>query len=240
MKKENSANNKDHYSDLEEYIVDIAESLKNTDGFISLSSLIQVCNQKLRISHKELFSIIIKMVNSNKIKNVSTIISKNIKHLIEKNLIEDGTEQITSLLMRNINRKQIYLLLKTYNGLNFSELKKYTKLGNNQLNLYLNQLINFQIISYFNLGHSKVFFLSSNPRNSVIIQYIKNKNYYREILFELKNQKRRLAELVNVLSIHHSTVQYYLKQLNSLGIIVQLQEGNIVYYCLKSEFFELI
>lgn len=233
-------NDQEHISSLESKILDIADTLFKDHGVISLSSLIQICNQKLKMPNKELISIILQLIHSNKIKKVSTILSKNIKNIIENNKSDNKTEQLTSLIIRNNKRKEIYLLLKSNQALTFSELKKITKLGNNQLNLYINQLVNFQIISFFNFGHSKVFYLSSEDKNSVIINYLLKKKYYREILVDLKKQKKRLAELVDILSVHHSTAQYYLKQLISLEIINIDRERNISYYSLKPNFRDLI
>ncbi|NHI92898.1 MAG: ArsR family transcriptional regulator [Candidatus Lokiarchaeota archaeon] len=200
-------------TNLEEEVFNLIKKwLKKQTVFQLESSLINYCSKNCNVEEIEILQVIYS--------------------LIQRKIIVPGTSLTQDQILENETRAKMYELIKNKPGIHVRELSNELKKSSSVIRTHLMVLKNFNYIRSKKYNNPKLDlqFLKDFPE--IYDDYFviwKNEND-REILTSLINNELNLTELSQKLNVHHSTIQYHLKKLKQLDLIISIQAEKSLKY----------
>jgi len=226
---------------LESRLYEIAELISSThNGKIPLRALIEISHKKLQIEESLLLKMISRMIQSEKLQNLSFILSESLVGLLRDNIMPGEDACLHGFILHNSQRKNVYNEIVLHPGIIFQALKQALNLGTNQLNIYLNQLVNFKLIKFIEVGQSKVFYSSETKKETALLNFLMAKDNFKKVIQILNRGPKRLMEIVHEVNIHHSTVQYIITILINVKVIRVIEQDDSRQYVLNSDVVKTI
>jgi predicted transcriptional regulator len=167
-------------------------------------------------------------------------IEENLKSLVKKNLIVEGSKLSSYDILNNSKRKKIHEYIVNNPGTYFNKILKDLAISNHVVVWHLNMLLKFELIKketienhaiYFNadfdLKNSRIKYFTSKQKSKIIIEYLKNNN--------LGITKTQLSA---DLRTHINTMTKYLQFLEEFNIVVIKKLSNKILYFINDEILE--
>ncbi len=202
-----------HLTEFEESVLSIIkELLQKHIVFQFNSTFIDSCLQKLQVSEMRVYTAIYS--------------------LLRRKLIVHGSTLTRDQILENPSRALIFEKIQNHPGIHIRELCKTVDLSNTVVRTHLKVLESFNHIRRkkyttpklvllfphdFPQTYDDFFVVSKNQNDQLIIQY-------------LINTQLTLTDLSSRLNLHHSTIQYHLKKLGQLNLVLPIKDENGVRY----------
>ena len=181
--------------------------------------------------------------NSDRSLNLNSEQIEMILHtLIKKNMIYPGSYLTVDDILKNEKRKEIFDLIKTNPGVNFSEIKNTFGFGNNYADWHLRLLERFQFIRTIKVGNNKVFFnFNLDSEYDEIRFYLRNEKVKQIItLMENNHTVFRGKEISEKLKIHYDTIKKYVGILEKFQVLDSDLDGKTTNYKLNLKNYKTV
>ena len=176
-----------------------------------------------RVFNKEKVALFIKSrnrVNGNLNYNgITTVIDS----LIKKNIIVEGSKLTRKTVLLNINRKQIYHLIKENPGIYKNSLTKKLKVCPFVTKWHLSMLLTFRLIREVNInGHIGYFDTFLSTEKDIIFYTISKEKCSRIVEFlKLNSTGCTKSQISKALHMHYNTVTKYLDEIDKFNLLVK-------------------
>ncbi len=194
---------------LEESTLNIIKRLlKKHETFQFNPIFIELCCHELKASEMEIY--------------------KAIYSLLQQKIIVQGSTLTRDQILENQSRALIFETIQNQPGIHIRELFMQVKLCSNVVRTHIKVLEKFNYIRRKKYISPKLTLLFRKDFPELYDDFFvitKNENDLL-ITQRLLNQNLSVTELSNALELHHSTIQYHLKKLEQLGLIIEIQEDN--------------
>ncbi|MHA1730959.1 MAG: winged helix-turn-helix domain-containing protein [Promethearchaeota archaeon] len=185
---------------------------------VRLDTLVQTSSRETNVPEDRVFRVLVDSIRGGELTRVRTLITERVKELIAEPSLQ-GTDIAKRVLLANEKRAAVYGAIERAPGSTFSQLRKATGLGSSTLNLYLNQLVNFELVGFTTCRASKLFHLPGVPAARVKACFFLGKRNFRRTVELLAGGPARIGDVSRELDLHHSTVAYILNWLVEEGLV---------------------
>ncbi|MHA1732394.1 MAG: winged helix-turn-helix transcriptional regulator [Promethearchaeota archaeon] len=205
---------------LREKILELAELYTRSQKKFYIKKFLPLATERLKISPEHTQRLLVQLLKEKKISRVRTLVREYVENLVSKGQIKEGRKVIPGMALRNERRRALFEFIRDNPGVNFSKIKKHVNFGTSTILYHLNLLEEFDIIKVRKFLKRKYYFEAHFPESACLPTIVMNKRNYRAIICLLaRNPPMRLAEIRKEVGLHHSTVQYYLKNLVEYGFV---------------------
>jgi len=172
---------------------------------------------------------------------LTSVISAKIKEILSEKYENSANINAKLLQIKDIE-DSIYLTIKNNPGIHFKELCRKLERENGVIQYHL-RILEFKrnlIKSYNDGGFTRYFINNKTGRNKDFCNFVsilQHKTIFKiiNLLFQEKQPISR-NELAQKLNLTPQCISYFVKQINSLGIINILNKGKLKVYSLEPEF----
>ncbi len=200
----------DNLADLEAAIYNVLkEVLEKKIIFYFNTEFIELCCRKVRSSEFEVY--------------------KALSSLIHRKYIVPGTSLTKEKVLANPTRKQMYVNVQDTPGIHIRELCTAVNKRIGIILAHLEVLETFGFIRTKKFSNFKItlLFVKDFPEDYDIYFLITKNESARRLLQLLTHQQLTISELSSSLGLHYSTVQYHLKRLERLDLVIRMVGDHI-------------
>ncbi len=137
-------------------------------------------------------------------------------------LIKDSENNISINILANTNRKLIYNQIKENPGMFIFQLQKITNIGTFQILYHMGVLLQFNLIQQITINKIKIFGISEEKRENILIGFYLMKKINRDIITHLYSQPTGATLPECQLELNHipkSTINYTLQKLVHINLV---------------------
>ncbi len=128
-------------------------------------------------------------------------------------------------------RRQIYSLILAFPGLHFREVQRRLRIATGALEYNLRILLKSGLIQTFHSGRFLRFYpYGLGEDEMAILSILRQERQRRILLFLSQVQNANHREIGGEISLSPSTISWYLKRLEGLGIIISKKNGRETCY----------
>lgn len=181
-----------------------------------------------------------------KFKRKFTLSDLEILELFQKfqqlNCIHLQEDHISLNLLANQNRREIYQIIEEYPGVYPYRISKLLQMNPNQLLYHLTKLEEEKKIQYLEFGSIKAYGTQTVTKQSIKLGYILLKKSMRRIILLLTEHPLGLTEnaIVEQIRLSQSTVNYTLRKLRKIDLIMRQAQAKINYYSVNGHLGSII
>ncbi len=148
------------------------------------------------------------------------VVSTILDQFLRKKVFVPGSRLTRGTVLKNERRAKIYQFIAANPGLNFNQIVSHFKIGRHVGYLHLTMLEKFDLVRKrpFKIYH--LYFPHTFPEEKDLIMFfLRNKNVLKLYQY-LRYHPLNPHALSQMVKLHHSTVQYYLAELQEHDIVV--------------------
>ncbi len=142
-----------------------------------------------------------------------------IDRLIAEKVIIPGTRITKEIILRNKTRRQIYLFIKEFPGVNINTIKNALNLGTHSARWHISVLVKFGCIKEVNYKATTLFALMKFCRDEILFENLYRKELISKLIQTLASRTLRLKELEDIISVQKTKILYNLSILLELTFV---------------------
>ena len=166
----------------------------------------------------------------------------NLKSLVKKNLIIEGSKLSKADVLLNSKREGIYRFVHYNPGTYFNRILNELHLSNHVVVWHLNILLKFGFIVKERIEKHDIYYETGTEPNYAKKIYVSSKEKSKQILKYLRKNSTGITKtrLSNELSIHPNTITKYLKDLEQYNIVNKEILNNKTLYYINEENLDIL
>lgn len=162
-----------------------------------------------------------------------------LKSLVKKNLIVERSKLIREDVLINLNRKEIYDLIKRDPGIYFNKIVNELQLSIPVVEWHINILLKFNFIRKEKFDNFEAYFEEGIKDKDAFLVHIISRDKCNKIIeyFKNNNEGSTKNQVYTVLGMHPNTIKKYMDMLHEFGLLYKKVSKNKTLYFLNEQYY---
>ncbi len=210
----------DSHEIIKQKLLELANKEVQANRPISLKIFVPLAIRLLKSSEINVQDAMWTLFKDSKLERVSHLIEGIVQELVRDKKILEGRRILPALILNNPKRREIYELICQNPGCSFKTLQTTFAYGVGTIYNHIFYLEEFDLIRATNFGRKKYFFSANSPPEDDLPAILRQKKKYLQLLAQIRARGAvAVNDLKRAMNLHYTTVMYYLKLLEEVGLV---------------------